>query len=199
MHQACGYENKEQYNKSNAVLTGVIRDAFNNGVIDESLKNAIENFQIKLNNKQRYNAYYIRKNIPNSPIVEENLERNVVDDETTQFLVHTTKRINVDGLFVSRGITGVFDSQHGSVRDSRMSRGDMIILQLKKGHKIKHGNDITCIVCLCVGRKAFFLETEFTNRETIIVPIADSSPIVGFRGREAYEVSKYTFGYNQFV
>jgi len=199
MHQACGYENKEQYNKSNAVLTGVIRDAFNNGVIDESLKNAIENFQIKLNNKQRYNAYYIRKNIPNSPIVEENLERNVVDDETTQFLVHTTKRINVDGLFVSRGITGVFDSQHGSVRDSRMCRGNMIILQLKKGHKIKHGNDITCIVCLCVGRKAFFLETEFTNRETIIVPIADSSPIVGFRGREAYEVSKYTFGYNQFV
>ena len=41
------------------------------------------------------------------PIVEDNLERNVVDDETTQFLVHTTKRINVDGLFVSRGITGL--------------------------------------------------------------------------------------------
>ena len=82
------------------------------------------------------------------PIVEDNLERNVVDDETTQFLVDTTKRINVDGLFVSSGFTGVFDSQHGGVRDSRMCRGDMIILQLKKGHKIKHGNDITCIVCL---------------------------------------------------
>jgi hypothetical protein len=136
------------------------------------------------------------------PIVEDNLERNVVDDETTQFLVHTTKRINVDGLFISRGITGVFDSQHGGVRDSRMCRGDMIILQLKKGHKIKHGNDVTCIVCLCVGRKAFFLETEFTNRETIIVAIADSSPIVSFRGREAYEVSEYAiirFGNNQFV
>jgi hypothetical protein len=127
---------------------------------------------------------------------------NVVDDETTQFLVHMTKRINVDGLFISRGITGVFDSQHGGVRDSRMCRGDMIILQLKKGHKIKPGNDVTCIVCLCVGRKAFFLETEFTNRETIIVAIADSSPIVGFRGREAYEVSEYAiirFGNNQFV
>ena len=136
------------------------------------------------------------------PIDEDNLERNVVDDETTQFLVHTTNRINVDGLFISRGITGVFDSQHGGVRDSRMCRGDMIILQLKKGHKIKHGNDITCIVCLCVGRNPFFLETEFTNRETIIVAIADSSPIVGFRGREAYEVSEYAiirFGNNQFV
>ena len=66
MHQECVFENKEQYNKSNAVLTGVIRDAFNNGVIDEFLKNAIEKFQVKLNNKQRYIAYYIRKNIPNS-------------------------------------------------------------------------------------------------------------------------------------
>ena len=90
------------------------------------------------------------------PIVEDKLERNVVDDETTQFLIDTTKRIDVDGLFVSRGITGVFDSQHGSVRDSRMCRGDMIILQLKKGHKIKHGNDVTCIVGLCVRRNAFF-------------------------------------------
>ena len=84
------------------------------------------------------------------PIVEDKLERNVVDDETTQFLIDTTKRIDVDGLFVSRGITGVHDFQHGSVRDSRMSRGDMIILQLKKGHKIKHGNDVTCIVDLCL-------------------------------------------------
>ena len=66
MHQACVYENKEQNYKSNAVLTGVIRDAFNNGVIDESSKNAIEKFQVKLNNKQRYIAYYIQKNIPNS-------------------------------------------------------------------------------------------------------------------------------------
>ena len=66
MHQACVYENKEQYNKSNALLTGVIRDALNNGVIDKSLKNAIEKFQVKLNNKQRYIAYYIQKNIPNS-------------------------------------------------------------------------------------------------------------------------------------
>jgi hypothetical protein len=63
---------------------------------------------------------------------------------------------------------------------------------MKKGQKIKHGNDVTCIVCLCVGRKTFFHETKFTNRETIVIPITDSSPIVGFRGRETYEVSKYT-------
>ena len=35
------------------------------------------------------------------PIIEDNLERKVADDETTQFLVNTTKRINVDGLFVN--------------------------------------------------------------------------------------------------
>jgi len=71
-----------------------------------------------------------------------------------------------------------------------MDRGDMIILQLKKGHKIKHGKDVTCIVGLSVRRTAFFLETELTNRETIIAPIADSGPIIGFREREAYVVSE---------
>jgi hypothetical protein len=45
---------------------------------------------------------------------------------------------------------GVFDSQHGGVGDRRMCCGDMIILQVKKGHEIKHGNDVTCIVSLCV-------------------------------------------------
>ena len=109
------------------------------------------------------------------PIIEDNLERKVVDDEMTQFLVNTTKRINVDGLFVNRGMTGHFDSQYGGVRDSRMYFRNMIILQMKKGQKIKHGNDVTCIVCLCVGRKTFFHETKFTNRETIVIPIADSS------------------------
>ena len=37
----------------------------------------------------------------------------------------------------------------------------------------------------------FFLETELTNGETVIAPIADSGPIIGFsREREAYEVSE---------
>ena len=35
----------------------------------------------------------------------------------------------------------------------------------------------------------FFLETELTNGETIISPIADSGPIIGFREREVYVVS----------
>ena len=37
-------------------------------------------------------------------IVEDKLERNVVDDETTQFLIDKTKRIDVDGLFVGKGL-----------------------------------------------------------------------------------------------
>ena len=84
------------------------------------------------------------------PIVEYNLERNVVNDESTQFLVDTTKRIDIDGLVVTSGFTGVFDYQHGGVGDRRMCCGDMIILQLKKGHEIKHGKDITCVVGISV-------------------------------------------------
>jgi hypothetical protein len=37
------------------------------------------------------------------PIVEDKLERNVVNDETTQFLVDTTKRINVEGCSLAEG------------------------------------------------------------------------------------------------
>ncbi len=57
MHQACVYESKKQYDKSNGVLTGVIRDAFNNGVVDQSLKNAIDKFQ----NKYFYNSAPIKQ------------------------------------------------------------------------------------------------------------------------------------------
>ena len=67
-----------------------------------------------------------------------------------QFLVDTTKRIDIDGLLVCGGNTGVFDCHHAGVRDVRMDGGDMIILQLKKGHEIKHGKDITCIVGISV-------------------------------------------------
>ena len=84
------------------------------------------------------------------PIVEYKLERNIVDDETHQFLVDTTKRIDIDGLLVCGGNTGVFDCHHGGVRYVRMDGSDMIVLQLKKGHEIKHGKDITCIVGISV-------------------------------------------------
>ena len=65
MHQACVFENKYQYDMSNMILSNVISDAFTKGHIKQPLKDAIEAFQIKLNNKQRYLAFYIRKKIHN--------------------------------------------------------------------------------------------------------------------------------------
>ena len=50
---------------SNKILTNVISDAFTKGHIKQPLKEANEAFQIKLNNKQRYLAFYIRKTIHN--------------------------------------------------------------------------------------------------------------------------------------
>ena len=51
MHQACVFENKDQYDMSNKILTNVISDAFIKGLIKQPLKDAIDAFQIKLNNK----------------------------------------------------------------------------------------------------------------------------------------------------
>jgi len=65
MHQACVFENKYQYDMSNKILTNVISVAFTKGHIELSLKEAIEAFQIKLNNKRKYLAFYIRKSIHN--------------------------------------------------------------------------------------------------------------------------------------
>ncbi len=50
MHQACVFENKNQYDMSNKILTNVISDAFTKGHIKQPLKEAIEAYQIKLNN-----------------------------------------------------------------------------------------------------------------------------------------------------
>jgi hypothetical protein len=50
---------------SNKILTNVISVAFTEGHITLSLKEAIEAFQIKLNNKRKYLAFYIRKSIHN--------------------------------------------------------------------------------------------------------------------------------------
>ena len=65
MHQACVFENKYQYDMSNKILTKVISNAFTKGHIKQPLKDAIEAFQIKLNNKRRYLVFYIRKTIHN--------------------------------------------------------------------------------------------------------------------------------------
>ncbi len=63
MHQACVFENKDQYDMSNKILTNVVSVAFTKGHIKQPLKEAIKAFQIKLNNKRRYLAFYIRKSI----------------------------------------------------------------------------------------------------------------------------------------
>ncbi len=65
MHQACLFEKKNQYNISNKILTNVISDAFTKWHIKQPLNEAIKAFQIKLNNKRRYLAFYIRKTIHN--------------------------------------------------------------------------------------------------------------------------------------
>ena len=65
MHQACVYETKEQYIKSNTILTAVMKEAHEDGRIHDLLKEAIEAFQLKMIGKQEYFAYYVRKFIPN--------------------------------------------------------------------------------------------------------------------------------------
>ena len=66
MHQACVFENKEQYNKSNQILSTVISNAFRLGTVNQVLKDAIEAFQVKLLVKESYLANWVRKQIHNS-------------------------------------------------------------------------------------------------------------------------------------
>jgi hypothetical protein len=65
MHQACVYKTKYQYVKSNEILTTVIKEAYQNDRISDILKEGIEAFQVKINLKQEYLAYYLCKNIHN--------------------------------------------------------------------------------------------------------------------------------------
>ena len=66
MHQACVFINQQQYNKSNELLTRIINEAHHQGIISDSLKEAFEAFQVKLNNKQLYLSNWVRRTIPNS-------------------------------------------------------------------------------------------------------------------------------------
>jgi hypothetical protein len=66
MHQACAFENKEQYNKSNQILSTVISDAFCLETVNQVLKDPIEAFQVKLLVKDSYLANWARKQIHNS-------------------------------------------------------------------------------------------------------------------------------------
>jgi hypothetical protein len=65
MHQACVYETEEQYVKSNKILTAVVKEALLKGHINDILKDAIQAFQVKMNVKQEYLAYYVRKHMHN--------------------------------------------------------------------------------------------------------------------------------------
>ena len=65
MHQAGVVENKHQYDMYHKILTNVISDAFTKGHIKQPLKEAIEAFQIKLNNKIRYLTFYIHNFVHN--------------------------------------------------------------------------------------------------------------------------------------
>ncbi len=62
--QACVYELQIQYRKSNEILTNVIQRLYSDNVINQQLKEAIENYQVKITGKQRYFAFYCRKTIP---------------------------------------------------------------------------------------------------------------------------------------
>ncbi len=65
MYQACDYKTKHQYVKSNEILTTVVKEAYQNDRISDILKEGIEAFQVKINLKQEYLAYYLWKNIHN--------------------------------------------------------------------------------------------------------------------------------------
>ena len=66
MHQSCVFENKKQYIKSNQIMTEVIGEIFEKGVISQELKDAIESFQYKIALKEKYLANWVRMEIPNS-------------------------------------------------------------------------------------------------------------------------------------
>ena len=61
----CLYESK-QYNKFNKLITCIIKEAHHQGIHSDSLKEALEAFQVKLINKQPYLANWVRRGIPNS-------------------------------------------------------------------------------------------------------------------------------------
>jgi hypothetical protein len=63
MDQACVFENKHQYARSNGVLTDVISGLLEDGSISQKTKDVIETFQSKMSGKERYLAFWIRKSV----------------------------------------------------------------------------------------------------------------------------------------
>lgn len=66
MSQACVYENKAQYDKSNEILTQLLSALLLKGSIDVTTKTAVEAFQTKMGNKENHLAFWKRKHICNS-------------------------------------------------------------------------------------------------------------------------------------
>ncbi len=66
MHQACVFINQKQYNKSNELLTHIIKEAHHQGFISNLVKEAFKAFQVILNNKQLNLSNLVRRSIPNS-------------------------------------------------------------------------------------------------------------------------------------
>jgi hypothetical protein len=63
MDQACLFENKHQYARSNGILTDVISGLLEDELISQKTKDAIETFQSKMSGKDRYLAFWIRKSV----------------------------------------------------------------------------------------------------------------------------------------
>ena len=66
MSQACVYETKAQYDKSNDILTKMLSALVSKGSINVTIKTAIEAFQTKMSNKEHHLAFWVRKHICNS-------------------------------------------------------------------------------------------------------------------------------------
>ncbi len=63
MHCACVYENKEQYDKAQQILTAVLNDALENKHLTKEQYEGFAALQLKITEKERYFSYYIRKEI----------------------------------------------------------------------------------------------------------------------------------------
>jgi hypothetical protein len=66
MYQACVFENKAQYEKANNILTSVIKEKLKKRYIGKGLYEAISQFQVQLNEKESYLAYWARKSVTTS-------------------------------------------------------------------------------------------------------------------------------------
>jgi hypothetical protein len=63
MHQTCVFENQAQYKKANGILPSIISKAKLKRHISKGLYEAISQFQLQVQEKQPYLAYWVRKSI----------------------------------------------------------------------------------------------------------------------------------------